>query len=76
MEKPKEPRFHGETTEKSSRTMSKIRGKDKAAKLSVYVYTIGGSVAGYENEFDDLTNIELKPIPEPILDIYKSVNGD
>ena len=54
----------------------KIRGKDKAAKLSVYVYTIGGSVAGYENEFDDLTNIELKPIPEPILDIYKSVNGD
>ena len=54
----------------------KIRAKDNAARFSVYVYTIGGSVAGYENEFDDLTNIDLKPIPEPILDIYKSVNGD
>ena len=54
----------------------KIRVKDKAARLSVYVYTIGGNVSGYENEFDDLTNIDLKPIPEPILDIYKSVNGD
>ena len=54
----------------------RIRAKDKAARLSVYVYTIGGNVSGYENEFDDLANIELKPIPEPILDIYKSVNGD
>lgn len=54
----------------------RIRAKDKLARLTIYVYTIGGSVAGYENEFDDLTNIELKPIPEPILDIYKSVNGE
>ena len=59
-----------------AKEVDRIRTKDKTARFSVYVYTIGGSVAGYENEFDDLTNIELKPIPEPILDIYKSVNGD
>jgi adenine-specific DNA-methyltransferase len=54
----------------------KIRAKDKSAKLSVYVYALGGSVAGFENEFDDMSNIELKPIPEPILDIYRTVNGN
>lgn len=53
----------------------RIRAKDPAAKLAVYVYTIGGGVEGYENEFDDMSNIELKPIPEPILDIYRTVNG-
>ena len=35
MIKPKEPRFHGETTEKSSRTMSKIRGKDTSIEVKL-----------------------------------------
>lgn len=35
MERPKEPRFHGETTEKSSRTMSKIRGKDTSIEIKL-----------------------------------------
>ncbi|WP_022778306.1 very short patch repair endonuclease [Butyrivibrio sp. AE3009] len=30
---PREPRFHGQTTEKNSRTMSKIRGKDTKIEL-------------------------------------------
>ena len=35
MEKPKEPRFYGEITEKSSRTMSKIRGKDTSIEIKL-----------------------------------------
>jgi hypothetical protein len=27
----------------------------------------------FENEFDDLTNITIKSIPQPILEIYKSL---
>ena len=34
-----------------------------------------GAVDIYENEFDDLRGITLKPIPQPILDIYKSINA-
>jgi len=52
-----------------------VRTKDKAAKIAVYVFTIG-SVEGFENEFDDMRHITLKPIPEPILAIYKAINGD
>ena len=59
-----------------SKEADKIRAKDKDAKLSVYVYVLGGSVDAFENEFDDMANIELKPIPEPILDIYRTINGD
>jgi adenine-specific DNA-methyltransferase len=29
----------------------------------------------FENEFDDLKNIEIKAIPKPILEIYKALNG-
>ncbi|MGN0844590.1 MAG: DNA methyltransferase, partial [Kiritimatiellia bacterium] len=52
-----------------------VRAKDKAAKIAVYVFAIG-SVEGFENEFDDMRHITLKPIPEPILAIYKAINGD
>jgi len=52
-----------------------IRAKDKAARVAVYVFSIG-SVEGFENEFDDMRHITLKPIPEPILAIYKAINGD
>jgi len=55
--------------------VEQVRAKDKAAKIAVYVFTIG-SVDGFENEFDDMRHITLKPIPEPILAIYKAINGD
>lgn len=42
-------------------------------KVAVYVYC-EGSPEIYENEFDDLTNIEIKPIPSPILQIYRTLN--
>ena len=32
-EKPKEPRFHGETTSKSSNNMSRIHGKDTSIEI-------------------------------------------
>ena len=59
-----------------SKEADKIRAGDKDAKISVYVYVLGGTVDVFENEFDDMANIELKPIPEPILDIYRTINGD
>lgn len=33
--KPKEPRFHGKTTEKSSKNMSRIRGKDTSIEVKL-----------------------------------------
>lgn len=42
-------------------------------KTTVYVYCEGNPEI-YENEFDDLTDIEIKAIPQPILQIYKTVN--
>ena len=51
-----------------------IRAKDAAARLTVYVYATG-CVDVFENEFDDLSRISLKPIPEPILEIYKAINA-
>lgn len=51
-----------------------IRAKDAAARLTVYIYATG-CVDAFENEFDDLSRISLKPIPEPILEIYKAINA-
>ncbi len=48
--------------------------KDKRAKFAVYVFS-WNSPDFFENEFDDLTNIEIKAIPKPILEIYKALNG-
>ena len=42
-------------------------------KTTVYVYCEGNPEI-YENEFDDLTDIEIKAIPQPILQIYKTLN--
>lgn len=42
-------------------------------KTTVYVYCEGNPEI-YENEFDDLTDIEIKAIPHPILQIYKTLN--
>lgn len=47
---------------------------DKSVQIVVYIFC-WGSVDIYENEFDNLNGITLKPIPQPILDIYKSINA-
>ena len=59
--------------ESLSKTADALRAADKAARLAVYVFTIG-SVDAFENEFDDMRHITIKPIPEPILQIYKTIN--
>ena len=46
--------------------------KKKTKKTIVYIFT-WGSQDIFENEFDDLTNITIKSIPQPILEIYKSL---
>lgn len=50
------------------------RSVETTNKVAVYVYC-EGSPEIYENEFDDLTNIEIKPIPSPILQIYRTLNS-
>lgn len=43
-------------------------------QIAVYIFC-WGAVDIYENEFDNLRGITLKAIPQPILDIYKSINA-
>lgn len=66
--------FNGDT-EKFPEFVHKIQEKNK--KTTVYIFT-WGSPDIFENEFDDLTNITIKSIPQPILEIYKSLmkNGE
>ncbi|MEE0998464.1 MAG: tetratricopeptide repeat protein, partial [Treponemataceae bacterium] len=61
--------------EKFPEFVHKIQAKNK--KTTVYIFT-WGSPDIFENEFDDLTNITIKSIPQPILEIYKSLmkNGE
>jgi adenine-specific DNA-methyltransferase len=47
---------------------------DKSVQIVVYIFC-WGSVDIYENEFDNMRGITLKSIPQPILDIYKSINA-
>lgn len=51
-----------------------LRVADIKAKFAVYVFS-WSSPDFFENEFDDLKNIEIKAIPKPILEIYKALNG-
>ena len=66
--------FNGDT-EKFPDFVQSIQEKNK--KTIVYIFT-WGSPDIFENEFDDLTNITIKSIPQPILEIYKSLmkNGE
>lgn len=66
--------FNGDT-EKFPEFVHKIQEKNK--KTTVYIFT-WGSPDIFENEFDDLSNITIKSIPQPILEIYKSLmkNGE
>lgn len=66
--------FNGDT-EKFPDFVQSIQEKNK--KTIVYIFT-WGSPDIFENEFDDLSNITIKSIPQPILEIYKSLmkNGE
>ena len=61
--------FNGDT-EKFPDFVQSIQEKNK--KTIVYIFT-WGSPDIFENEFDDLTKITIKSIPQPILEIYKSL---
>ena len=61
--------FNGDT-EKFPDFVQSIQEKNK--KTIVYIFTWGNPDI-FENEFDDLTNITIKSIPQPILEIYKSL---
>lgn len=54
--------------------IEKLRKENAAAKFAVYVFS-WNSPDFFENEFDDLDRIEIKAIPQPILEIYKALNG-
>ncbi len=54
--------------------IDELRTTDKKSKFTVYVFS-WNSPDFFENEFDDLKNIEIKAIPKPILEIYKALNG-
>ena len=43
------------------------------AEIVVYIFS-WGTPEIFENEFDNLRGITLKAIPQPILDVYKSLN--
>ena len=53
-----------------------IRAADGEARLAVYVFLIGGDVDVFREEFDNAERLDIKPIPQPILDIYKTVNEE
>lgn len=61
--------FNGDT-EKFPDFVQSIQDKNK--KTTVYIFT-WGSPDIFENEFDDLSSITIKSIPQPILEIYKSL---
>ncbi len=43
------------------------------SQINVYIFC-WGTPEIFEGEFDDLRGISLKAIPQPILDVYKSIN--
>jgi hypothetical protein len=50
-----------------------IQQTNPLARIAVYVFT-WGEPSIFENEFDDLTGITIKPIPQPILEIYQNIH--
>lgn len=48
--------------------------ESKNSKVSVYIFS-WGSPEDFKNDFSNLKNIQIKAIPKPILEIYKSLNG-
>lgn len=51
-----------------------IRDQNRCSKFNVYVFSWDQPDI-FENEFHDLRGITIKGIPQPILEIYKAING-
>ena len=55
------------------REIERIQQEQPLARIAMYVFT-WGDPSIFENEFDDLSGITIKPIPQPILEIYQNIN--
>ncbi len=55
------------------REIEQIQAAKPLARIAVYVFT-WGDPSVFENEFDDLSGITIKPIPQPILEIYQNIH--
>ena len=51
-----------------------VQSTHENPQIATYIFC-WGAVETFENEFDNLKGITLKAIPQPILDIYKSINA-
>lgn len=55
------------------REIEQIQVANPLTRIAVYVFT-WGDPSIFENEFDDLSGITIKPIPQPILEIYQNIH--
>ena len=55
------------------REIEALQQANPLARIAVYVFT-WGDPSVFENEFDDLSGITIKPIPQPILEIYQNIH--
>ena len=55
------------------REIEQIQAANPLTRIAVYVFT-WGDPSIFENEFDDLSGITIKPIPQPILEIYQNIH--
>jgi len=53
--------------------IEQIQAANPLTRIAVYVFT-WGDPSIFENEFDDLSGITIKPIPQPILEIYQNIH--
>lgn len=53
--------------------IEQIQAAHPLTRIAVYVFT-WGDPSIFENEFDDLSGITIKPIPQPILEIYQNIH--
>ena len=62
--------YFSEDTEQLPEFVKKVQDKDTSVAVYIFCW---GSPDVYENEFDSLKNINIKAIPQPILEIYKAI---
>ena len=55
------------------REIEQIQAANPLTRIAVYIFT-WGDPSIFENEFDDLSGITIKPIPQPILEIYQNIH--
>ena len=55
------------------REIEQIQAAHPLTRIALYVFT-WGDPSVFENEFDDLSGITIKPIPQPILEIYQNIH--